>query len=47
MGGSGDSQGSARPAWRAVNADGKRTAMGMSRDFPTAKEVAEGELFTH
>lgn len=32
-----------RPAWRAVNADGvRRPAVGMSRDFPTASEVAQG-----
>ena len=47
MGGSANSQGQgmgdSRPAWRAVNADGRRPAMGMSRDFPTAKEVADGE----
>lgn len=41
--GQGQGLGSARPAWRAVNADGKRPAVGMSRDFPTAKEVAEGK----
>ena len=33
----------AKPAWRAVGADGRRAGMGVNRDFPTASEVAEGE----
>lgn len=42
--GPGQALGSAKPAWRAVNAEGKRGAIGgISRDFPTAKEVADGE----
>ena len=32
-----------KPAWKNVPSEAKRAQMGLSRDFPTAKEVAEGE----
>jgi hypothetical protein len=43
--GQGQGISSSKPAWRAVN-DGRRggPGMGMSRDFPTASEVAEGKF---
>jgi hypothetical protein len=44
--GAGIGLGSAKPAWRAVSGDGRRIgggSTGLSRDFPTANEVAEGE----
>ena len=44
--GSGQGKGGYMPqtAWKAVAADGIRGGpLGLSRDFPTAKEVAEGE----
>jgi hypothetical protein len=43
--GQGQGIAASRPAWRAVNADGNRLVGGMSRDFPTASEVAQGESF--
>jgi hypothetical protein len=32
-----------KKVWGAVGPEGKGPGMGMSRDFPTAKEVADGE----
>jgi hypothetical protein len=41
--GSGQGIAVAKAAWRPVTQEGKR-GVGLSRDFPTAKEVADGEL---
>lgn len=32
-----------KAVWKTVTADGKRPILGLSREFPTAKEVAEGK----
>ncbi|WWC73253.1 uncharacterized protein I206_107219 [Kwoniella pini CBS 10737] len=32
-----------KPAWKAVSGESRKPGLGISRDFPTAKEVAEGK----
>ena len=32
-----------KPAWRQVQSEGKRAALGISREFPTTNEIAEGK----
>ncbi|WWC64189.1 uncharacterized protein I303_106797 [Kwoniella dejecticola CBS 10117] len=32
-----------KPAWKAVSGEARKPGLGISRDFPTAKEVAEGK----
>lgn len=41
--GQGIGGGAARSAWRTVSSDSRRPGLGMSREFPTASEVAEGK----
>ena len=34
-----------KPAWRQVQAEGKRAVLGISREFPTTNEIAEGRRY--
>jgi len=42
--GQGISVSAPKPAWRQVPVEGRRAALGVSRDFPTTNEIAEGKL---